>query len=359
MTQAPYTLHAGDCREVLASLPDASVDSIVTDPPYHLTTGKKGGSGPASVDLGSPYGRSRIGAGFMGMTWDGGNVAIQPATWAECLRVLKPGGHLLSFSGTRTYHRMACAIEDAGFELRDQIGWLYGQGFPKSRNLGGDWKGWGTALKPAWEPIALARKPFKGTVEANVLKYGTGALNIEACRVDSENLELGRWPANVIHDGSPDVLAGFPDAAGQLAEVSFQSKPRETQNTYGAMNRGHEPGATPAARRLDSGSAARFFYCAKANKGDRGKGNTHPTVKPTDLMTHLIRLVTPAGGLVLDPFMGSGSTGKAAMREGFKFIGIDQDPEYVEIARNRIDAAWRTAEVVRMAMDAGELVEVA
>src|SRR5688500_4525271 len=174
----------GDCRDVLRTLPTESVHSIVTDPPYHLTTGKKGGTGPASVNLDSPYGRSRITTGgFMGATWDGGDVAFQPDTWRECLRVLKLGGHLLAFGGSRTYHRLACAVEDAGFEIRDQIMWLYGSGFPKSTNLGGDWDGWGTALKPAHEPIVVARKPLIGTVAANVLAHGSGALNIAGCRV--------------------------------------------------------------------------------------------------------------------------------------------------------------------------------
>lgn len=222
----------GDCRDVLRTLPEASVDSIVTDPPYHLTAGKKGGSGPASVNLESPYGRARVTTGFMGMTWDGGDVAMRPETWAECLRVLKPGGHLLAFSGTRTYHRMVCAIEDAGFEIRDQIGWAYGSGFPKSLDVSKaidkaageyvpgevlpssrtsgesntgiastfraktaanpqteaarQWQGWGTALKPAWEPICVARKPLIGTVAENVLTHGTGALNIDGCRVHVE-----------------------------------------------------------------------------------------------------------------------------------------------------------------------------
>lgn len=366
-----YTLHLGDCIEAMRQMLDSSVDSIVTDPPYHLTTGKKGGCGQASVNLDSPHGRARIGTGFMGMSWDGGDVAMRVETWAECLRILKPGGHLLAFSGSRTYHRMACAIEDAGFELRDQIMWIYGSGFPKSMNIG---EGLGTALKPAHEPICVARKPFKGTVAANVLKHGTGALNIDGCRVASDETTSadeaeaqayacayvqGRWPANVIHDGSPEVLAAFPDAPGQIARTSTST--RKDQNVYGAMAQGS--GGSDPRTDLEK-SAARFFYCAKTSRADRNdglddpgpihkhgvtlrqmenavrdgiaKGNTHPTVKPTDLMAYLCRLVTPAGGIVLDPFMGSGSTGKAAMREGYRFIGIDMTPEYVEIARARI-----------------------
>lgn len=355
----------GDCRDVLRTLPEASVDSIVTDPPYHLTAGKKGGSGPASVNLESPYGRARVTTGFMGMTWDGGDVAMRPETWAECLRVLKPGGHLLAFSGTRTYHRMVCAIEDAGFEIRDQIGWAYGSGFPKSRNLDGEWQGWGTALKPAWEPICVARKPLSGTVAENVLTHGTGALNIDGCRIEvldtayarncsgdrghagtrgveaegATNLHAGggsaaagRWPANLIHDGSEEVLQVFPGAPGQQGAVRPDSGTgQKTNGIFGKFATNSD--ATP---RGDSGSAARFFYCAKADAADRGEGNTHPTVKPGDLMRYLCRLVTPPGGTVLDPFAGSGSTLLAADREGFNAIGIELNPAYADMARRRI-----------------------
>jgi len=349
----------GDCREVMATLPESSVDAIVCDPPYELTGARPGGRSEAT--------RGAVMGGFMGMKWDGTGVAFDLETWRQALRVLKPGGHLLAFSGTRTYHRMACAIEDAGFEVRDQIGWLYGSGFPKSHNLTDGWQGWGTALKPAWEPICVARKPLIGTVAANVLAHGTGALNIDGCRVPSDGDttnarankgsgmgyrgddgergawggELGRWPANIIHDGSDEVLAAFPQAPGQLAKASSSSSSRKDQNVYGAMARG-SGGADP---RSDTGSAARFFYTAKANGADRTEGlhtiskagrNHHPTVKPTDLMRYLCRLVTPPGGTVLDPFMGSGSTLKAAELEGFKAIGIELDPDYIEIARRRI-----------------------
>jgi DNA modification methylase len=304
-------LHHGDCLAVLKTMPDASVDSIVTDPPYGLS--------------------------FMGKKWDYDVPGVE--IWAECLRVLKPGGHLLAFAGTRTQHRMAVRIEDAGFEIRDMIAWVYGSGFPKSHNLKGDWQGWGTALKPALEPITVARKPLTNTVAENVLAHGAGAMNIDGCRVASSDQiapvsgkatlcgtrdgydrpwkhdpaalaarqeranaaiekanALGRWPANLIHDGSEEV--------GELL-----------------------------------GSAARFFYCAKASKRDREEGNNHPTVKPTDLMRYLCRLVTPPNGIVLDPFMGSGSTGKAAKLEGFNFIGIELDADYLKIAEARIEAA--------------------
>ena len=330
---AEVKLINSDCIAAMKEMADCSVDSIVTDPPYEL--------------------------GFMGKSWDASGIAYNVEMWREALRVLKPGGHLLAFSGSRTYHRMTCAIEDAGFEVRDQIMWIYGSGFPKSHNLTGDWQGWGTALKPAHEPICVARKPLIGTVAANVLAHGTGALNIDGCRVGESgasrkisaevrgntagtygdglnggggerNLPFGRWPANLIHDGSEE-----------------------------------------ATERM--GEPARFFYCAKASKRDRDEGlegfdeksrvmmatangtsgvstkgmerfasasrNIHPTVKPTDLMRYLCRLVTPPKGIVLDPFMGSGSTGKAAVLEGFQFIGIDMTAEYVAIADARIKFA--------------------
>jgi site-specific DNA-methyltransferase (adenine-specific) len=288
-----WKVYCGNCLDVMAAIPDNSIDSIVTDPPYGLS--------------------------FMGKKWD--YDVPSEAIWRECLRVLKPGGHLLAFAGTRTQHRMAVRIEDAGFEIRDLIAWVYASGFPKSHNLKGDWQGWGTALKPALEPITVARKPLIGTVAENVLAHGTGALNVDGCRVGnnagwsypngrggsgwhgreslSANLSepmaatQGRWPANLIHDCSDEVL--------------------------GLLN-----------------DAARFFYCAKASKRDRGEGNSHPTVKPTDLMRYLCRLVTPPGGTVFDPFMGSGSTGKAATLEGFSFIGSEMQKEYFDIAASRI-----------------------
>jgi len=359
----------GDCRDVLKTLPDASVHSVVTDPPYEL--------------------------GFMGKAWDSTGIAYDETVWRECLRVLKPGGHLLAFGGSRTYHRLVCAIEDAGFEVRDQIMWLYGSGFPKSKNLDGDWKGWGTALKPAHEPIVVARKPLIGTVVANVMQHGCGALNIDGCRIESEPRKIcnyestaaqgcithtgvaghsgreyterieiaGRWPANVIHDGSEEVLSAFPDAPGQSGSVTGSEPSSKTRNTFGLYN--ERPEAIP---RGDSGSAARFFYCAKASKADREAGcgdlptkrggmvsntsgqhitlrdggepgeraNHHPTVKPTELMRYLCRLVTPPGGTVLDPFAGSGSTGRAASIEGFDAILIELNAEYAAIAQRRI-----------------------
>ena len=378
----------GNCLETLKTLPDCSVDSIVTDPPYEL--------------------------GFMGKSWDNSGIAYNVELWAECLRVLKPGGHLLSFGGSRTYHRMACAIEDAGFEIRDQIMWLYGSGFPKSLDVskaidkaagaerkiigqkitgnartnegwsGGQiyvdetapatsdaqqWEGWGTALKPAHEPIVVARKPLIGTVANNVLTYGTGALNIDGSRVgttvetwpatrnysakemsrpgstladDAETQSTGeapagRWPANVIHDGSDEVVAGFPEYKSSARKVG-----KQTGTTFGSN--------TPMPDDLigvlsygDSGSAARFFYCAKASKSEREAGleesNTHPTVKPLALMRYLVKLVTPPGGTVLDPFLGSGTTACAAILEGFEWTGCEMTEDYWPIIEARVEWA--------------------
>jgi len=294
-----HELHHGNCLDILRTMPDNSIDAVVTDPPYGLS--------------------------FMAKRWD----YDVPSTeiWAECLRVLKPGGYLLAFAGTRTQHRMAVRIEDAGFEIRDMLAWMYGSGFPKSHNLDGEHQGWGTALKPAMEPITMARKPFKATVAQNVQEWGTGAINIDGCRIPCDELRpniistatlpvknaLGgslngskkdgmtdspRWPANVMHDGSAEILQGM-------------------------------------------GEAARFFYTPKACKDDRDDGcdNNHPTVKPTDLMRYLCRMVTPTGGIVLDPFTGSGSTGRGAVLEGFRFIGCEMDGDYIEIAKARILAA--------------------
>lgn len=368
----------GDCREVLRELPDASIDSVVTDPPYALVSISKrfGKEGAAPAQFGRDGAYRRAATGFMGKTWDTGEVTHDPVFWNDVLRVLKPGGHVLAFGGTRTYHRLACAIEDGGFEIRDQIGWVYGSGFPKSHNQHGDWEGWGTALKPAWEPIAMARKPLIGTVAANLSEHGVGALNIDGCRIEGVkdtpasprraaqhetfgdlskdpgtgsgwDALAGRWPANLIHDGSDEVLAAFPQARGQIADASSSSEARKTQNTYGAMNRGNDG----AVARDAGGSAARFFYCAKASKADRGEGNTHPTVKPTELMRYLCRLVTPPGGTVLDPFMGSGSTGRGAVLEGFGFVGIEMDAGYFDIADARIAAAEQRSNPARQAAE--------
>jgi site-specific DNA-methyltransferase (adenine-specific) len=369
------TLHCDDCLDVLDSMDENSVDSVACDPPYHLHSivkrFAKMGRTESTRTKSGPH--QRTATGFMGKKWDGGDIAFQSSTWAKVMRVLKPGGYVVAFSGTRTYHRMACAIEDGGFDVRDQIGWAYGSGFPKSHNLG---EGRGTALKPAWEPICLARKPIVGTNAENVARFGTGGLNIDLCRVEMagevivtgsglggdvfgggaglrterqsfQSHSQGRWPANVIHDGSAEVLAAFPEAPGQMADACGDPTPCEGQNVYGALRkgRGDEPSADsdneggvgfkmrPGARRLDEGSAARFFYTAKADAEDR-IGSKHPTVKPLDLMQYLVRLVTPPGGLVLDPFAGTGTTGEAAWREGMRAILIEREPEYqADIAR--------------------------
>jgi site-specific DNA-methyltransferase (adenine-specific) len=404
----------------------------------------------------------------MNKSWDKSGIANNIEVWKQAYRVLKPGGHMLAFSGTRTYHRMVCAIEDAGFEIRDQLAWIYGSGFPKSQNVGkmidkkagakrkivgnlsgggayskgssnlgigqlvksadgnhkdgrkttptrGEyfgkitepatqdakkWDGWGTALKPAQEPIVLARKPLgESTVAKNIVKYGTGAINIDECRISTDKDDIptaghrtatfgtqqtisggdgsggweaskkGRWPANIIHDGSEEVMKLFPDTGKATGKIVHQSRKRK-----GFMLSGSEDNVQKANspdNYGDGGSAARFFYCAKANKNDRDEGlddfedkyvkkhiiqnegrkdagkmetsfprkNNHPTVKPTELMKYLIKLITPKHGVVLDPFMGSGSTGKAAMLLGNKFIGIDMTKEYIPIAENRISHA--------------------
>ena len=418
----------GDCLDQLKTIKDNTIDSIVTDPPYGLS--------------------------FMGKKWD----YDVPSTeiWEECMRVLKPGGHLLSFAGSRTYHRMAVRIEDAGFEIRDQIMWIYGSGFPKSHNIGkavdkiegnerevvgenpnvrkadsqkntileggfkeddiitkgnSDWEGWGTALKPAHEPIVMARKPLVGTVANNVLEYGVGGINIDGCRIGNEKVSIhhagssssetygwnkgdkkdsskdyyeneGRFPANIIFEctcDNPKVVADkydirtyndykntfqsyeendkdkgnyeikdvettkvihtdpncpcyiLDEQSGDRKSSPFNHK-LKTNNIYGNYNFDETNGGYN-----DSGGASRFFYCPKASKKDRDENNIHPTVKPTDLMGYLIRLVTPKGGVVLDPFTGSGSTGKAAVREGMQFIGIEREEEYFEIAKQRIE----------------------
>lgn len=422
-----FAVHLTDCVEWLRAYDGPLFDSCVTDPPYGL--------------------------GFMGKEWDNAGVAFDPETWRAVFDALKPGAYLVAFSGTRTYHHMACAIEDAGFEIRDQLAWVYGSGFPKSmdvskaidKTLGAEgsfggpksaahagwidrgamrgseghegyqrpwmadsdavdrnareylprsdearqWQGWGTALKPAWEPICFARKPLaEKTVAKNVLEHGTGAIHVDACRVGTERHTYiggmgryneaaqrqgyrpytdgvpshtdeaktveGRFPANFMHDGSEEVLALFPGSKGQLADVSTSAPSSRSKNVYGAMRRDGEPSADsgnegvvgfkmkPGARRNDDGSAARFFYCAKASKKDRNAGgvdNNHPTVKPTDLMRWLCRLVTPPEGRVLDPFCGSGSTGRGAVLEGFGFTGLELTPDYMPLVLARIQDA--------------------
>lgn len=417
LMRGPAEVWQGDNLAALAGIPDNSIDAIITDPPYGL--GKEPDALAMLRDwMTEGHHDHKGGAGFMGKKWDA--FVPQPALWRECFRVLKPGGHVLAFAGTRTQDLMCLGLRIAGFEIRDVIAWVYGSGFPKSLDVGkaidkaagaereavgsktvsrdfrsgeGEdvafrsgrpgqtevvvtapateaarrWHGWGTALKPALEPITLARKPLSGTVAANVLAHGTGALNIDGCRVGTSKSvpasvsrkeqgncygkfvesgetqgvgghdpNLGRWPANLIHDGSEEVVGRFPESKGQQGNVRGTEASRtggDGTNCYG------EYGRVESVKRGDAGSAARFFYCAKASKRDRDEGNTHPTVKPTDLMRYLCRLVTPPGGLVLDPFAGSGSTGKAAVLEGFRFLGLELDPDYAAIAEARLRAA--------------------
>jgi DNA modification methylase len=409
-------IHIGDCLEVMKTLDAGSIDAIVTDPPYGLS--------------------------FMGKDWDHGIPG--ESFWREALRVAKPGTHLLAFGGTRTFHRLTVAIEDAGWEIRDCIMWVYGSGFPKSHDVSkaidreagaerevvgpkitGDghiqnrqngtnaygtfkiaqdgidmftapatdaaqqWQGWGTALKPAWEPIIVARKPLAGTVAQNVQEYGTGAVNVDGCRIKGDSWTrpgsngiggiygdygndaprsntAGRWPANLIHDGSDEVVGLMPSNAPSGS--GNKSPKKQDKNNVLGKGLGWSPNPSTGG---DTGSAARFFYCSKASKADRDSGldgwesrangigderpsgqsmqrldgrdarqtqNHHPTVKPNDLMRYLCRLVTPPGGTVFDPFCGSGSTGKAAVMEGFQFIGIELNPEYAAIAEARIRA---------------------
>lgn len=305
-------IYHGDC--LTTELP--TVDSIVTDPPYGLS--------------------------FMGKGWD--HEVPGKEYWEHFLRFAKPGAHLVAFGGTRCWHRLAVAIEDAGWEIRDCLMWLYGVGFPKSHSLPG---GWGTALKPAYEPIILARKPFKGTVADNVLQRGTGALNIDGCRVGVGEPVVGRWPANVVLDeGAGRVLdeqSGVSKSSGGLTVGVGAQDGR----VYGF---GDKLGAN-AGGLGDTGGASRFFYTAKASRAEREDGlesdgqraNTHPTVKPIDLMRWLVRMVTPPGGLVLDPFTGSGTTGCAAMLEGMEFVGCEIDPEHTSTASDRIRRARERA----------------
>ena len=438
----------GDCIEQMQKLKDEGkqIDSVVTDPPYHLTSiverfGKEG-SAPAKDNY-SDGAYARTSRGFMGKEWDGGDIAFRTDTWKLAYDLLKPGGYLLAFSASRNYHRMAVAIEDAGFEIRDQIMWIYGSGFPKSLNIGkaidkrngvqgdvigtrkvtssdigqksgwnhlntdrgdyeyreimNEYEGWGTALKPAHEPIVMARKPLEGSNIDNVLKYGTGAINIDGCRVGNEerthkgmsslgvmhdddwkpkDIEVtsqGRYPANVMHDGSDVVRDIFPTtskSAGGGGRKTVSPSDNVYQGSWGHKEYDKTIGFG------DEGSASRYFYCPKTSAEERNRGlehlktkqtkggggistaekawigansasgkygslkapqkNTHPTVKPQELMKYLCRLVTPKGGVVLDPFMGSGSTGIAAKDEGFDFIGIEKEQEYFEIAEARI-----------------------
>ena len=442
----------GNSLEVLKSFDQNSVDTIITDPPYGLTsiTKRFGKENSASAKYGKDGSFSRLSKGFMGKQWDGTGIEYNVDFWKECLKVLKPGGYLLAFGGTRTFHRIACAIEDAGFEIRDTLMWLFGCGFPKSHNVGlaidkkngcsdrghriatasrfhpdgtfepnGEklppyqartkdaekYVGYGTALKPAYEPIIMARKPIENTVADNMLKYGVGGINIDECRIESETITShnapkgtfaggepnrgsdtssyktyeGRFPANVITDGSDEVKANMPNSKSSGGNLStYDFKDSEKGNlSFGQNNKILQRLETDYIAPNDEGSACRYYYCAKASKKDRDEGledfeerqvsnggnrkntetarmfggnsalrhNSHPTVKPTELMQYLIRLVAPNGATILDPFCGSGSTGKAVMFENrernknYKFIGIELEKEYLPIIVARIKYA--------------------
>lgn len=458
-------LHCGDCLAVLDGLPAASVDAVITDPPYHFGTIVKrfGAPNASPPQFGGDGVFQRAAAGFMGKGWDGGYIAFDPATWAKVLRVLKPGGQLAAFSAPKCYHKMAFAIEAAGFEVRDRVVhlydlsdraasfleslsmaqadalirlleaddplgdlfWCFGSGFPKGQDLAkaidkhrgqrgetrasgeaakrmipgagqnrdgwektdgrvyqpGDyvpasvsaqaWDGWNIALKPAYEPIALARKPLaERSVAAQVLATGTGAMNIDRCRVGhtgarnngrtvDSNIDgglgafapvdygKGRWPANLTHDGSVGVVAGFPAEAGGQGPASGPTLRRGNDS----VARGHFNGLpidVPPAYHADAGSAARFFYTAKAGADDR-LGSGHPTVKPVDLLRWLVRLLTPPGGTVLDPFAGTGTTAEAAWREGFASILVEREAEYQTDIRRRLDLILTGARGRRLA----------
>lgn len=296
-----YKLILGDCLIKLKDIEDNSIDSVVTDSPYGIS--------------------------FMGSKWDYDVPSVE--IWKECFRVLKPGGHLLSFAGSRTYHRMAVNIEDAGFEIRDQIMWVYGSGFPKSHNLKDEWKGWGTALKPAHEPICLARKPLhKKTIVENVLEYKTGAINIDDCKVGE------RWPANFLHDGLEEEWSKYfycPKANKKDRDEGCENL--EAKEIAGKGNGLARSCETCGANTMDG------CDCEDRTYSNPKRTNHHPTVKPTELMRYLVRLVTPKDGTVLDPFMGSGSTGKACILENKGFIGIELSEDYINIAKSRIENA--------------------
>ena len=446
-----YKLYQGNMLDMLEVIEPNSIDSIITDPPYGLTsiTKRFGKENSAECQYGKDGSFQRLSKGFMGKEWDGSGIEYNIDAWKKCYEVLKPGGYLLAFGGSRTFHRIACAIEDAGFEIRDTIMWLYGSGFPKSMNIElaidkkngveskvigksksgstskafnlneqqreagtgilageydlkeaqNEWNGWGTALKPSFEPIIVARKPFKGSLVDNVIEYGVGGINIDECRVGNkerfnpsatigkdgiynwntttnENKDYkgqivnGRFPANIIltYDETDfdEVCGGFPNTSGGKRHNTVIRL--EDSTSYGG-----KAGSINTRNEFnDSGSASRYFYCAKASKKDRDEGldtfneekvndgrntpidnafqrgetlrkNTHPTVKPTDLMQYLVRLVTPNGGTILDPFNGSGSTGKAVMYENkergknYKYIGIELTEDYLPISKARIE----------------------
>lgn len=352
------SLYEGDNRDVLKVLiaEGVRVHAVVTDPPYHLESvvARFGKTGSAAAQAGSDGRFARQSKGFMGRAWDGAQgdyrIAQDPDFWNLVRQILLPGGYVLGFASPRTGHRQAVAMETAGFIIHPFFGWVYAQGFPKAHSAakaGGKWEGWfygAQSCKPALEPIYVAQSPFEGKSQiANLLRHGVGAMNIDACRLEGGEGQgrEGRWPANLLHDGSPEVLAQFPEAPGQAGRTSTANRVAN-KNVYGDMIRG---GGEASAPRSDSGSAARFFnsfpvvYHAKATAADRA-GSTHPTVKPVELLQWLCRLVTPPGGIVLDPFAGSGTLGTAATLEGFDAILIEREPDYcADIIRRFVGGA--------------------
>lgn len=389
MLDGKVLLYGGDCLATLAALPENSIDACVCDPPYHLTSiVKRFGADNASPAVhGKDGAYARASTGFMGRTWDGGDIAFQVATWEAVYRVLKPGAYILAFASTRGFGRMSVAIEDAGFITHPLIAWIFGTGFPKATRVKADgydgFRYGGQALKPAIEPIYMGQKPFsEPTGTANILRWGTGALNIDGCRVDAEPRvqpssgsyegltgsstfairarpqrpeDKGRWPANIITDGSEEVLQAFPETKSGLLQTHHKMNESENGSMSG-KNYARSPNQDSFG---DQGSAARFFYSSKADKNDR-IGSKHPTVKPVDLMQYLVRLITPPGGTVIDCFAGTGTTGEAAWRENMNAILIEREPEYqADIAeRMRLANAGpieRTVRKVKQAAAAGPL----
>ena len=362
-------LFNGDSLEILDQLEENSIDSVVCDPPYGLGNNSKKVVEECLKAWMNEEAYQASGAGFMGKAWD--SFVPGPEIWRKVFRVLKPGGHVIAFAGSRTQDLMTMALRLSGFEIRDCIQWLYGSGFPKSHNIGKklpQWEGFGTALKPSYEPAILCRKPIQGTVVENVLKHGVGGLNVDGCRIEtSDNLkrtqhargiwsqekhthttggDSGRWPSNVIinEEVSEDLKSYGLKSSGSHKKIG---KERNINKGRIDFLSGAKKSILPREYKQNQGYVSRYFYCAKVSNQEREKGldssnervNIHPTVKPIQLMRYLCRLITPPGGIILDPFMGSGSTGIGASLEGFHFVGIEREKEYFNIARARI-AYW-------------------
>ena len=340
-------LFNGDSLEILDQLEENSIDSVVCDPPYGLGNNSKKVVEECLKAWMNEEAYQTSGTGFMGKAWD--SFVPGPEIWKKVFRVLKPGGHVIAFAGSRTQDLMTMALRLSGFEIRDCIQWLYGSGFPKSHNIGKklpQWEGFGTALKPSYEPAILCRKPIQGTVVENVLKYGVGGLNVDGCKIDTTGGDSGRWPSNVIinEEVSEDLKSYGLKSSGPNKKIGKDQNisKRKIDFLSGTTKRIHS-----REYKQNQGYVSRYFYCAKVSREEREKGldssneraNIHPTVKPIQLMRYLCKLITPPGGTILDPFMGSGSTGIGASLEGFHFVGIEREEEYFNIARARI-AYW-------------------